>query len=283
MNTLAHLRIETMNLLPGQEWTDGGSTWRFVRVSKGSAYWLDSARPRALAEGELVVIAPRHQAIVRASQIGEVVLHRFCFAPDLLCGFFSVAERGFLDGGAGFDGPVWFLPSTHGLGQRFAALANHTDPWSDTERRAAVLGLVAAFVSEAMSQGHRSARGTAQERFDQLISEMPDLELISYTAAQMARLCGCSPRQFNRLFRQRFGEAPRARQTELRLLRASHVLAHTDGTIAQASFESGFRSLSLFNALFKRRFGASPSEWRRRAKADITALSDERPDACEPA
>jgi AraC-like DNA-binding protein len=31
------------------------------------------------------------------------------------------------------------------------------------------------------------------------------------------------------------------------------------------ALDSGYRSVSLFNTLFKRRFGVSPSEWRRLA------------------
>jgi AraC-like DNA-binding protein len=266
MNPVAHLTIGTINLLPGQEWTDQSRAWRFARVSGGAAYWLDTARPRALVEGEMMVIAPDREAVVRASQIGEVVLHRFLFAPDLVCGFLSLAERRCLDTGAGLEKEVQFLPSTHRLAQRFAALAQRTEPMPEIERRAEVLGLVAVFIGEAMSRDQPSRRGTTQDRFDELISQMPDVEFIGYTAQQMAQLCGCSPRQFNRLFRARFGEAPRARLTSLRLIKASQFLAQTDGAISQVALDSGFRSPSLFNALFKKKFGVSPSEWRHRAR-----------------
>jgi AraC-like DNA-binding protein len=35
--------------------------------------------------------------------------------------------------------------------------------------------------------------------------------------------------------------------------------------VVDIALASGYRSLSLFNSLFKKRFGISPSRWRARA------------------
>lgn len=75
MNALVHLRTEEIRLQPGEEWMDGRSMWRFLRVDSGAAYWLGEPRTRALAEGELAVIPPGAKGVVRASQLNEVVLH----------------------------------------------------------------------------------------------------------------------------------------------------------------------------------------------------------------
>ena len=55
----------------------------------------------------------------------------------------------------------------------------------------------------------------------------------------------------------------RAHQTELRLQRALQLLADADAKIINVAYESGYRHLGLFNAMFKKRFGVTPSEWRR--------------------
>src|SRR6266404_50147 len=123
MKTPGHLRIGEIKLLPGQEWIDEDQAWRFVRVTSGAAYWLEPARPRALTEGEFLAVAPLCRAVIRASQINEVVLHGFKFAPDLLCGFFTLAERRLLESGSlPAGGPVQFLPSTLPVTQRFSLL-----------------------------------------------------------------------------------------------------------------------------------------------------------------
>ena len=42
------------------------------------------------------------------------------------------------------------------------------------------------------------------------------------------------------------------------------LLADSRIYIASIASESGYNSLTLFNATFKKRFGMTPSEWRRR-------------------
>jgi len=100
---------------------------------------------------------------------------------------------------------------------------------------------------------------------------MPDAEFISRPPLELARLCSCSARHFNRLFREHFGVSVRARQTELRLLKARKLLGTTEEKIAEVAFESGYRNLSLFNSLFKRRFDVTPTEWRQQSGNDRAA------------
>ncbi|HYG36536.1 MAG TPA: helix-turn-helix transcriptional regulator [Clostridia bacterium] len=265
MKALGHLCVETIQLSPGQEWADEANAWRFVRLDSGSAYWLDTAKPRLLVEKEMLVVHPSQKAVIRASQLSPVELQAFAFAPDLLYGFFTLAERHcFETNGNSKSPPVQFLPSTHPLTQRFAALVSRPRQDPEMVRRAEVLGLAVAFFGDGLvGKPPEDGRNcSTHEKFYQIISRMPDLELIQHTPEQLARLCGCSPRHFNRLFRDHFGQSPRARQTELRLLKARQLLMSTDQKIIQVALDSGYRSLSLFNSLFKRRFGMSPSVWR---------------------
>lgn len=276
MKTPGHLHIEQVTLPPGQEWADVTEGWRFVLLSSGAAYWLGSVGPRAFTEGEVVVVAPSLKAIVRSSQLNEVMLQGFSFAPELLCGFFTVAERHFFESGATRTvEPVRFLPSTHPLTRRFAELAARQAAGEELADRVEVLGLAIAFFREGMCRHPLpAARGiSAQHRFQQIVCQMPDIELIRHTPEELAVLCGCSPRHFNRLFREYFNESPRTRQTELRLLKARQLLGDTDAKIMHIALDSGYRSLSLFNSLFKRRFGVSPSGWRQKVARDSRDIS----------
>ncbi len=268
MTTLSHLRIQELRLLPGQEWTGTAGTWHFLRIASGAAYWLGPPRPRPLTEGEMLVVGPAAAGVVRASQLNEVVAHGFSFAPDLLGGLLTLTERRFFESdGDCKPGEVQFLPSTHPATQRFAALVTG-DPLPDSlARRLEALGVVAVvFEHDLARQAAPTSLGTsATHRFQQFIAQMPDTELINHAPTQLARLCGCSPRHFTRLFRKYFGASVRARQTELRLRKACQLLGSTDAKIIEVALDSGYRNLSLFNALFKRRFHLTPSEWRQRA------------------
>ncbi len=270
MTAPGHLRIEEATLAPGQEWADETAAWRFVRISSGAAYWMGPPGPRALADGEVLVVSPPAKALIRASQLNSVSLHGFAFVPEWLCGLFTLAERRFFETAGTPAEPVAFLPSTHPVAQRFAVLAAQANADPSLARRAEVLGLAAAFFGHGLTSGAplQGSSPTVQDRFDQIVCQMPELELIRHSPEDLAQLCGCSPRHFSRLFRQRFGQAPRARQTELRLLQARQLLANSEKTIALIALESGYRSSSLFNCLFKRRFGMSPSAWRQKAAGE---------------
>jgi transcriptional regulator GlxA family with amidase domain len=199
---------------------------------------------------------------VRASQLNDVVLHCFTFSPELLCGFFSLAEQHvFRNGNAE---PVQFLPSTHPLTRRLSELVATREHDPELVQRAELLGVVAVFFSHGSF--HPTApdlrSSSAQHRFQQIICQMPDLEIIHHSPEELAQLCGCSSRHFNRLFRKHFGESARTRQTELRLAKARQLLSCSGEKIHHIALDSGYRSMSLFSSLFKRRYGMSPSEWR---------------------
>jgi AraC-like DNA-binding protein len=260
--------MQEVRLLPGEEWADAAVAWRFVLMRHGAAYWLSSGIARSLAESEMILAAPGVKATIRASQIGEVVFCAFNFAPDLFCGFLTLAERHFFETGGdeGFR-DIQFLPSTHPATQQFAALTESCSTPGSLTHRAAALSLAATVFDEHMSRHAAPASlGTgASQRFEQIIARMADAEFMNHSPEQLAHLCGCSQRHFNRLFHKHFKTSPRMRQTELRLLKARQLISGTDARITQAAFESGYHNVGLFNTLFKKRFGMTPSECRRRA------------------
>ena len=83
------LELDELRLNPGQEWGAPGSQWQFIFLGSGMAYWLDGARHRELSQGEVLIISPGSRGTVRASQLGEAVLHGFRFEPASLFGFFT--------------------------------------------------------------------------------------------------------------------------------------------------------------------------------------------------
>jgi AraC-like DNA-binding protein len=93
---------------------------------------------------------------------------------------------------------------------------------------------------------------------------MLEAELAGKTLTELAEHLHCSERHFSRLFREEFGVPLRARQIELRLQRAQQLLGDSDAKIINVAYDSGYRHLGLFNAMFKKRFGVTPSEWRRK-------------------
>jgi AraC family transcriptional regulator, glycine betaine-responsive activator len=84
-----------------------------------------------------------------------------------------------------------------------------------------------------------------------------------YVRALAAR-AGLSARHVERLFRQHIGESPSAFYLRLRLEHGQRLLLHTAQAVPEVALACGFGSRSHFDHAYKRHFGHTPAEERRR-------------------
>ncbi len=82
------------------------------------------------------------------------------------------------------------------------------------------------------------------------------------SVADVADKCGMSPSAFSHFFKKYTRMHFTDFVNELRLAEASRLLQQTDETVAGIAFTAGFQNLSLFNRIFKRKYGMSPREYR---------------------
>lgn len=82
------------------------------------------------------------------------------------------------------------------------------------------------------------------------------------TAQQLARLCGYSRQQFNKLFIQEFGEPPFLWMQKRVMLHIKIKLADEDIPLGDIVEEFGLSSLPHFIRLCKKHFGKTPAELR---------------------
>ena len=237
MNIRGHLNIEQIVLAPSVEWMDAAPGWRVLRLSQGAAYWLGAGLTRELAVGDVVVVAPGAAGTIRISQLGEARLHGFYFSPTLFSGFLTLTERHFFEHVAlRTKPPVQILPAAHPVGVQFADLVAQIPFSHGLLQRCRVLELLDTIFVEDLKQQRPAP-----------------------------------PK--NACVHKHFGAPPRAKQIEFRLLKARNLLTTTDEKIIHIAIDSGFRSLGLFNALFKRHAGMTPSEWRDRQTRSVARLS----------
>ena len=84
-------------------------------------------------------------------------------------------------------------------------------------------------------------------------------------AAQQAHL---SPSHFCALFSRQFGVPPREYAMRLRLQRGAQLLANRDLAISEVAEMTGCPDALYFSRLFRKRYGMSPSKFRRHQHAD---------------
>jgi len=77
-----------------------------------------------------------------------------------------------------------------------------------------------------------------------------------------ARLAAMSPTHFMHYFRKTTGSSFVHYLNGLRVARAQSLLAETDKTIAQISYEAGFCSQSYFGVIFRRFAGVTAFQYR---------------------
>jgi AraC family transcriptional regulator len=84
--------------------------------------------------------------------------------------------------------------------------------------------------------------------------------------AEVASVACLSPYHFHRLFREVFHQTPNQYLQCRRLVNAKRLLGGGERSVTEVCLEVGFESITSFSALFRRRFGCSPREYRLRKR-----------------
>ena len=80
---------------------------------------------------------------------------------------------------------------------------------------------------------------------------------------EMARAACFSRRQFHRLMLQVLGETPGTHQRRLRVDRAAWLLLTSRETVLDVALKTGFENHETFTRAFRRRFGVTPTAFRK--------------------
>ena len=261
-----HLLLQRLDLSPSGEWEIAPPKWCFIRLHQGVVYGFLPGRAEELKRGEVLALAPGAPGLFRVSQLGPAQLHYFYFQPAQLNSLLTLSERrGFELLADNSKSGVFRFSSAHPAARLFARLGGISLSQNRLLERCHALEIVALLFNENLAPAPSPdalARSTSV-RFAELIESMPEVEILNQPPVELARRCGCSLRHFTRLFRGHFGLSVRAKQIELRLETARRLLRETDSSVAAVALDSGYRHLGLFNAVFKKRFGITPTEFRQ--------------------
>ncbi|MER6943728.1 GlxA family transcriptional regulator [Nonomuraea sp. NPDC000554] len=110
---------------------------------------------------------------------------------------------------------------------------------------------------------HRSHLHPAVHRVQDHLAQHLDAP---HTLAELAAVAHLSPRGLSRAFGAAIGITPLEYQQQLRLERASRLLADTDLGVDAVATRCGFRDVRHFRRLFSARYGMPPSEARKHTR-----------------
>ena len=110
----------------------------------------------------------------------------------------------------------------------------------------------------------RNARSwRPHRRMSQVMDHIAEHYADSLDISSLATIAGLSISQFDRRFRNAFGQTPSQFLIRYRLTRASQQLVQTNHTISRIAQDSGFYDHSHFTREFRKLFGLSPGRYRR--------------------
>ena len=262
-----HLVFCTFRVAAGGAWDNPPTGWRFLLIQQGKGLYESAAASHPVGPGDVLVLRAAADGTLRAQPRGELIACYFRFYPEQLVGLLNLAERTLLESMAAQGSAFRLFPATAPFAQQFNTLATHPPIPGTLAHRCLVLQLVAALLTEEASATQPASRlpAHANDRVKEIVAHLSESQLQNLNVAELARKCGCSRRHLNRLFRENFGRPFASIKMELRLEKAAVLLRCSDAKVISVAFDCGFNHLGLFSARFKRRFGSSPSQWRRTA------------------
>ena len=70
------------------------------------------------------------------------------------------------------------------------------------------------------------------------------------------------------MFRAQLGRSYQSYVAEIKMLRARYLLSHTDMKIYEISAQLGYKDVNYFSRIFRKRYGAPLSQFRRQSQGD---------------
>jgi AraC-like DNA-binding protein len=262
-----HLTLRLVRLKPSEKWIQRANGLSFVFLNGGGGKYVSTAVTQRLAPGDVLVLngTLNGEGGLCADERSGMVFSFFAvnfehlfplFAGNEICLLQNVTE--------GFKGTKLYGASTPLAGECHKLLAE-VPPHFNLDHRSQLLRVVAAILSMEFKtvQPHRVGFVRAEEHMNQVFEKLSANEFLSLSVGELATKFGCSKRHLNRLFHQHFGSSVAAMRMEMRLLKAVSLLRDPDTKVINVAEQCGFNHLGLFNTCFKRRFGASPGQWRK--------------------
>jgi AraC-like DNA-binding protein len=120
-------------------------------------------------------------------------------------------------------------------------------------------------LTEVARAAPSSPDGMRDHRIGRILAQLHQRPEAPWTVERLARLAAMSRSAFAELFRSLVGEAPITYLTELRLSRSAQLLRSTDRTVAEIARRVGYGSEEALSRAFSRRYGTTPSTYRRRS------------------
>jgi hemolysin activation/secretion protein/AraC-like DNA-binding protein len=268
-----HLSLFEKTVPEGVEWKLTTTDWIVLQLSEGIAYAFDLKVSQELPGGGVIVVPPKMEITMTASVLGPALFRGMAIRVSSLTGFLTALERQCLETEVARQmAPFLALSAEHPSAKRVAQVFGQRQAPTLSHRLALAqtfAELVGPQLSDALNKGRdqEKRQQDTKKRLRQILSALPESELSTLSLGKMAKMLRCCERHAARMFREEWGAGFVSYVADLRLKKACHLLLQGNLKIIDVAFESGHGSRVHFNAVFKKRFRMTPTEWRERQTA----------------
>ena len=265
MLTPDFLNLQCVRLKTPQEWTIKGEHLSFIFPKAGAGRWIAGAVSQRLESGDVLVLNAISGGKLCVVNAGMMDFSCFSLHLEHLFPLFESSEICLLQNISDNFRTAKLYPAASAVAQECHRRLAKIPLQVNLDYRSHLLQVAAAVLTDEFNAAKTDRVGFVrpEEHFFQVFKKLTAVELLSFSVGELANKFGCSRRHLNRLFHHYFGGSVAAWRMEMRLLRSVTLLRDPDIKVIRVAEDCGFNQLGLYNICFKRRFGASPGQWRK--------------------
>ena len=265
-----YLTLRLVRLKAPEEWVNKDGALSFVFPKGGAGKCLCGALSQRLAPGDVLVLNDAVGGKLCAAGRGEMVFAVFSVCLEHLYPLFANNEIYLLEGITDDFKRTKLYPASSPVALECHRLLGEMPPQFGLDHRGQLLRVASAILTTEFRNARSGRVGfvRAEDHLAQVFEKLSADELLSLSVDELAVKFGCGRRHLNRLFHQHFGLSVATLKMEMRLLKAVALLRNPDAKVISVADECGFNHLGLFNTCFKRRFGVSPGQYRKKGNSN---------------
>ena len=255
-----------------------------ISVKKGSGRVILDLHPFPVKTGDLVIVFPGKLHGIRQKAGCAMEYENIIFRLDMLIP--ALPDRcssEFLMPLLSGNGPSSYVCSqgcreflpVQQLIARLDAISDSRPAGYELAVKGIFFELLFQILPQRQGSGDETAGSRFQGKMKLVLKEVENRYAEPLTVKEMADMCGYSASHFMKFFRRQMGMSFVEYLNDYRLLMAARMLASTEETVTEIARLSGFDQPSYFNRLFRRKYGMTPSEYRKEGEGFLVGEEKE--------
>lgn len=273
-----YLSLRLNRLKQPEQCSFKGEGLAFIFLSGGAGQFVSNSVLHRLGPGDVLVLDNRLASAIAPAEGKEIVFWYFHARLEHFFPLFAADEICLLQELHEYLKVPRLYASTTVVAAECHKLISSAPPHFNLDHRTHILMVAAVVLSAELANVRPQKNGyvRVEDHLKKVFETLSVDEILNLSVDELAQRFSCSRRHLNRLFHQHLGLSVSSLRMEMRLLKAATLLKDSSAKVINVAADCGFNHLGLFNICFKRRFGASPGQWRKAPDdngAELSSLS----------